>query len=107
MTKLRLLAAFLILVTAGAARAAEKGTPSAAPAAPRVAASTPAPASTTPAFAPLQGEIPAPFFAAKASCFVEKQCCDGSTVSCTGSICRVGPNKVVCDNIPTFCPICP
>lgn len=103
MTKLRLLAAFLILVTAGAARAAENGAPSAAPT-PQAVAATKASAS---AFSPLKGEIPAPFFAAKTSCYVEKQCCDGSVVSCTGSICRVGPNKVVCDNIPTFCPICP
>lgn len=102
MTKLRLLAASLILVTAGAARAADPGAAPAPSTAPTLAATQP-----SAAFAPLKGEIPAPFFAAKASCYVEKQCCDGSIVSCTGSVCRVGPNKVVCDNLPTFCPICP
>jgi hypothetical protein len=106
MTKLRLLAAFLILVGAGAVQAAENSVASTIPAPQAVAASqTATPAAS--AFVALKGEIPAPFFAAKTSCYVERECCDGSIISCSGTTCRLAINRVICDSTVISCPFCP
>lgn len=97
---------------------ADAAPPAAGPAAaapatlPALAVAQPSPAEPAgfcPTTDPLGNPAAEPSFVAAGPCFVQRQCDDGSTISCNGSSsCSSGPGTgggyVTCDGSTTWCP---
>ena len=107
------LVAALALALIAAPAAVADAAPAAAVAAPAAAEPAPAAPAVAPALCPttdpLGNPTAAPTFVSSGPCYVERQCDDGSTISCNGSSsCSSGPGDgggyVTCDGVTTWCP---
>lgn len=107
-----------VAVLALALLAAPAALADAAPAAPVIAPAPDAPAAAVggpalcPTTDPLGNPAAEPTYVSAGPCFVQRQCDDGSTISCNGaSSCSSGPGTgggyVTCDGATTWCPTPP
>lgn len=105
-----------VAVLALALLAAPAALADAAPTAPAVVPAPDAAQPTGPALCPttdpLGNPAAAPTYVTAGPCSVQRQCDDGSTISCSGSsTCSSGPGSnggyVTCDGVTTWCPTPP